>query len=807
MRAPWKRAAALALATCTISFQTGCKTDVEKSDEAVAADLTLASQHLTTGHPEKATEALEKDVSKGSPFSRVQSNSLLAQAEVDAADAALRKLSQLEAQISANLISLERIGWQLGTNNGSVSGFQAQNPAPSQQALEQVAAAAEKGQNGAWVAGEAPVPSLADVKQRQENLKKQIDDLTKQRTDLAAKRALALQESAKFSKQADAANGQDSVGFYIQGSNQRKEAADLEVAMRDVDAKILPLQQQLTVADEQAQAIQSTLTSIQDQVQKLQGGWQAVQKQMDQINEFSKSLLDGSGAAAAAPPTTAPAANGAAPSTQPVISLNSLASDLTQQIASAQELRTQAAGLLDKAYKHLEDASKSAASALQTLPKPNSADTGKLPEKAAWQALIDLNQPAEFKLRQAAVLSRLARLYSGQFIELAQRNAVARLLEPALKQAKLELPALAGIGSGAAASAAVREGAGKIAGDIVKADFTGFADTAGQLETLAPAGAPANDQEAVAAVRADFDYLYADNLLNDIINGSAGQGDLAQLRVNAAHLLRMSNYYGWSHIGELQGKAQEAKGRLATAVSERKILSEGAGKGLLPPALPPELAEVATTQPTSQPAGEGAAPASQPAATEPAAPASPGTVATDNADQAAARKAAVEFANALYSGDTEKAVPFITGVRLEYTTLANYVKAYTDFQKAAVEKFGDEAKSIVASPIQDIREQVSTAPITINGNFAEFPSANGNNNPLRAQKVGDTWKMDFTPANQTVASKQLTMLTRLAPAFSRAVISIQNGRFKTVDDVKKALAQELQSSFPEMFAPASQPAQ
>ena len=128
MRAPWKRAAALALATCTLSLPTGCKTDVEKSDEAISADLTLATQYLAGGKPDKATETLEKNASKGSPLAQAQAKSLLAQAEVDAADAALRKLAQQETQISAGLISLERIGWQLATNNGSVAGFQAQNP-------------------------------------------------------------------------------------------------------------------------------------------------------------------------------------------------------------------------------------------------------------------------------------------------------------------------------------------------------------------------------------------------------------------------------------------------------------------------------------------------------------------------------------------------------------------------------------------------------------------------------------------------------------------------------------------------------
>ena len=66
----WKRAAILALATCSISVLPGCKTDVDKADETVSNELATAP-NVT---PEKAIQSLSSVAAKGSPLTKVQAN-------------------------------------------------------------------------------------------------------------------------------------------------------------------------------------------------------------------------------------------------------------------------------------------------------------------------------------------------------------------------------------------------------------------------------------------------------------------------------------------------------------------------------------------------------------------------------------------------------------------------------------------------------------------------------------------------------------------------------------------------------------
>jgi hypothetical protein len=206
-------------------------------------------------------------------------------------------------------------------------------------------------------------------------------------------------------------------------------------------------------------------------------------------------------------------------------------------------------------------------------------------------------------------------LYGQQFTELAQRNSIARLIDSArIEEPPKELVAL---GNGGAPSAAVREPVQKITGDMVKTEFTEFDSARDDLDKLAGANTSPSDQQLIASARADFYYVRADSVLNEVA-GSNLQGDLAQLRANLAQLARMVNNYGWYQLAGLEGVKGDQ--RLANAIAARKVLSD-TGKGLLPTSLPPELAEApAASQPASQPSGE-TTPTTEPAAAPATAPA------------------------------------------------------------------------------------------------------------------------------------------------------------------------------------------
>jgi len=625
MRAPWKRAATIALATCGISFLpliSGCKTAVDRSDEEVRSKVDEATADLADGKSNEATQALQKvpGVKGASPEAQIEYNSLLAQSEVDAADSLIRRLGQQEAQISAILGRMQMLGWQVVTNNANVTSYQNLNPTQGTQAYQQAITAAQQGEGGGWVKGEPPIPALADVKQNVEKLQKQLDDLNRQKSEQSDKRAQALQSAGKFDQQADSTNGANSVGFYTQASNQRKEAADAETRMHDLDLQIQLVGQQLSVAKAQEQGIQAAIDSTQAQAQQLQNGWQTIQKQIEAARDYNKSLLSGAGGSTAS--------GGGAATTEPSgesASLSSLASELDQAAKAAQDLRSQALSLLNSAMGHYATAQETATKLNNEL-KTRLRDAAKLPEKQAWQDLMNLNQPAGFQLAQAGVLGRMARVSVDQYMELSQRNALARLLDPALKLIGGEVPqALASVGSAGAPNAKVREGIDQIEGQIKDSSFTDFSATQTKLQQLATDNGSAADQQAIAGAMADLNYLWADSLLSSAATG--GNGDLAQLAASMAHAQKVIDYYGWSQFAELTGKSQEQRGRLATAQAEYKALDDAKATYLLPAVLPPGLLpETPTSQPTTQPGAEGATtqPAesgatSQPAETQPAA--------------------------------------------------------------------------------------------------------------------------------------------------------------------------------------------
>jgi hypothetical protein len=624
MRAPWNRSAVLtAAALAATAFSVGCKTDMDRANDAASTTIESSASDLSTGAADKAQASLGKLASESdlSPASKIGANIMLAKTDQALAEAKIGEVQAHQTQIASLLLGLDRLAWQVATNNANVSALTSLNPTAGQQAFTAQADAAEKGAGGAWVPGTPPIPSQADATQKADDLGKQIKVLADERTQLAAKRAVALESVTKLSQQADTSAGQQSVGYFIQSANQRKEARLNEIKMQDLDAQIMPLQQQLDVLKAQQEGATAAAASSRDQGQKLAAGWDAVQKQIEAVKDYSKYLVDGAGSL---PASVTPAAGSSTATSQPAAaqSVVAIATELDQEVKAAADARSAALDLLDKAYKLYDDSAKQAETLVRALPK-NTPDNQKLPERKAWEALAALHAPAEFKLGQAAVLSTTARIYAGQFIELQQRNAVVSQLTRALKQSGIDTPApITALGEPGAVPAGIKD----IQAELAKADFAAYDEKKGALDDLAGKETSLSGQEAIASTRADLYFSWSDSVNSDVINGAAAPGELGQLRTNLAHLSKMTNDYGWYQLAPAQG--QNPAQRLSFAVTERRAL-EDTGKAVVPSVLPPELSSGAATQPgapvvqptdaTSQPALDSSA-TSQPATTQPAAP-------------------------------------------------------------------------------------------------------------------------------------------------------------------------------------------
>lgn len=689
MRSPWTRAAAIALTTAAVSalaLINGCKTDVERADEKASADMDTATIAMDSLHPEAAREALASTTSgKGqSPDAQIESHVLAAQADEQAAGLLMsgpgssgasamafravvegKATPQLGSQSvspdeRANLLGIEQrqiliaellsrmnsLTRQVAINNGNVTGYRALDPVAARQKLQQATTAAQKGDKGVWMPGTAPMASLEALKASELDLQKQIADLTAKRKDLNSKRGQALQDASKFGQQADSTTGAQSVGFFTQAANQRKDASDDETKMAQLDSQIAPLQQDLNLVQTQEKAIGDIITSYADQTQQLENGWKDLQRRIDEASALSKNLLERaeSGASASTAPS-ADSATGASPAVVSVSqmpqSLAGLGAALDAQTKEVQALRSKVVSLLNDANKHYETASGIAATLTKSLTAlATGQDAAKLPERRAWQERIALNSPAMFKLHQAGVQDRLARLYADEYAELAMRNRVLGLLAATLKQGGLTAPA-------SLASAIPAEGGvptdvdsklKQYQGDL-KSDQPPFEKDAAELSELSAAQTSSVAQQAVVGTQADLAYHWSANRLNDVI-ANAGQGDLASLLVNIGHASLMSTDYAQAQFAAMQGKDPESQADLKAALDERRALVDASAQNMLPATLPPGLAfeakaPVAPPPPSTEPAtsgapatapAEGAVPATQPAdATAPATAPAPGT--------------------------------------------------------------------------------------------------------------------------------------------------------------------------------------
>lgn len=651
MYTPWKRPAAIAFAVCGFSILPllgGCKTDVEKADEAVRADMSSATEELEKGGANaagSAVTALQKATgTKGTSLpTQIESNRLLAQSELDAAEALINSadgIASRQVSIARLIGDMDTLASEINGNNVYVAGYRGFEPTVGLKAIEQASAAAEKGDpSGAWFAGPPPLPSQTALKQKQADLQKQLDQLNSNISALTAKRTESLKQVETFSQQADSTTGQSSVGFYIQASNQRKEAADDDTNIQQLKEQLVPLQHDLSVAQEQQKAVDAALAGYAEQQQKLNEGWKTIQQEIDTAAAFSKSLLDGSAApaptsGAGVPPAGSTGAEASAPTTAPsdeaARSLTTMGTQLDQQLQQVQELRKKAIELLNNSFQHYDTALNLAIKYTADLNKQaKSPDLAKLPERHAWQMLIDINQPSSFKLRQAAVESQMARLYADQYAELAQRGRLANLLGPALKSSGLATPpALATLGSAEGkASPDIDDQVKKVEADIKQGtpNFRQDADAlaehgAGQTSTAA--------QQAIAGAQANLAYVWALTLLSDVTE-NPGQGEMAPLLKNMGSAQQMSDNYGWAQFALLQGNPQDYNNRLKAATTARDAVAGDNARYLLPSVLPPGLefavktAPSSTTAPPNPQSGLPGIPPSaetQPATTEPAPP-------------------------------------------------------------------------------------------------------------------------------------------------------------------------------------------
>src|SRR5204863_9022910 len=96
------------------------------------------------------------------------------------------------------------------------------------------------------------------------------------------------------------AQGQQSAELFGQSVDSRRQAADLSVQIEALEAKMMPLRQDLERTQAQQQAVAKTVETFGGQLQATQQGWQKVEAQVVELQNVNKQILSSGGNEAAA---------------------------------------------------------------------------------------------------------------------------------------------------------------------------------------------------------------------------------------------------------------------------------------------------------------------------------------------------------------------------------------------------------------------------------------------------------------------------------------------------------------------------
>jgi chromosome segregation ATPase len=572
--------------------QGGCERDADAGDKQVQQAMAegAAKREPGVNNAPSVPEGYKRaaGITNASPAARVQANMQLAESERERALALMGEADRMSAELTSFVAATNRQVARIQSNNTIIAGLKARDPGAVMQAIQKEQAAAQGAEKPVWVEHETgPIQAQKGLDEQAKQLQEQIAQLEGQSKDLTGQRDKLVGDAERLQQQSDQAQGKEASDLYSQSVAARKQAADVGVQIDAVEAKLLPLRQDLERVQADQKLVAQTIEAFGTQMQSTQANWKKVEGEIANLQKLNEQILNGGGAGGAATAPARPAGQnpqagtvesggaaeagggaglgtGVGPMADSVAGKLRQIADLSQQIEAR---RTEAEQLLKDAMDHVDKAGSAAQQLVSSInSQMSSAGGSQRPEAQAWKRMVELHNPSRFKLRHASLQILLADVYRARAADLAARANTAKVLAAALQPAGLSAPQEAG-------------------GPSLQNDA---------------------DAARTAAVNA---YNEAEKELGDVITGPRSN-DLANEEVKAAHLMQLVRLYA-----QAQADPQLASNLAAQA---RALAAQGEQVQLPTAALPPVIAAAL---------GLNAPPATQPgrgATTQPASATTPG---------------------------------------------------------------------------------------------------------------------------------------------------------------------------------------
>jgi hypothetical protein len=436
------RAAAAALALAVLVG--GCERESEKSDADVQqkvaqADLAMAYHPSASAdavaQANKAVEAskLAANEAGASDVGKAQAQTELAMAELNLARITLGQVDAERSALGNTLTRMDTLSTLInGIGQGVADDLKFQPTVAQQTVSDQITAVQGAADKPVWQPhGTAPIPSLAAINAKITSLSNDIDNLKAQRKQLADEQAAAASKAADLTDQGDKAKGQAAVDLYTQAADSRKTANDKGAQIELIDGQLLPMQQQLTLAQKEATDLNAVVAAMQKTNSDMSGAWDKTQAAIDAQKARARDLVDGSGGAGSRQPG------------ESTDTVNGLADQWVKQAKDLKGLRTSAVDHLGKAKTALTSAVRLAEAIQKTYrdQKQSMPDAIQANSKnGAWTNMIDLYNPGRLNLSLANVEGSLADLYQGAASDAADQAKTVDQLTKALGTAQLPVP-------------------------------------------------------------------------------------------------------------------------------------------------------------------------------------------------------------------------------------------------------------------------------------------------------------------------------------------------------------------------------
>lgn len=397
-------------------FSVGCDTETGREDKAVSAIL-------LEGDLKKDPEARLKDIeragqnSASSAPTQVHVKSLLgdevlAKARVDHATA-----DGHAAAITGLLLSLDRMAADVANATNGVGVLKAYEPVQPKSSVATKLKELNEGDNGAWI---APLQALSAVKATSAELTTKISETESKVKQLTEQRAAALAEADSLQMQSEAAKGKESVDLYKQSSAKRKEAMDLAAQVDVTATSLIPLRQDLAVAQGQEAQRAGAIAGFEQTGATIDTGWQGVQTASATIAAGAKGIVEG---------------DKAGPGT-----IVETARQLADAFDEYESKVTTATANYDTAVNHYSLASGAAKKATSELATLITERDGKS-EVEAFKAMQVTLSPFPIDLKKGTAQQGLAMLQARQATLLAARERVMARVVAALTAAGATAPA------------------------------------------------------------------------------------------------------------------------------------------------------------------------------------------------------------------------------------------------------------------------------------------------------------------------------------------------------------------------------